>query len=205
MPLRPRTVEAEQSASELQSLLAEPKIFPIMILFQVPLPPGFLDPAVFLTDLLWTLTRSFVTFIICFGFGLAGLRVLDWLTPGIKELRKIRHEPLPTALFALGMFIFLSLAFLGSVTAPLPIGVSSGLGSAVNPWIVFGYRLIALFAGFLISLVFAAVFYRVLGMMAPFGIDLDDVNKSSLATAVYVTGYIVFLGVIVYGSLLLPV
>jgi len=58
---------------------------------------------------------------------------------------------------------------------------------------------------FLISLVFAAIFYRVLSEMAPFGIDLDDVNKSSLATAVYTTGFIVFLGVIVYGSLLLPV
>jgi hypothetical protein len=89
--------------------------------------------------------------------------------------------------------------------APLPIGVSSGLGATVSPWLVFGYRLIALLAGFLVSLVFAAVFYRILGKMAPFGIDLDDVNKSSLATAVYTAGYIVFLGVIIYGSLLLPV
>lgn len=176
-----------------------------MIVFQVPLPPGLFDPMVFLTNLLWTLTRSFVTFIICFCIGLAGLRVLDWLTPGIKELRKIRREPLPTASFAFGMFVFLSLTFLGSVMAPLPIGVSSGLGAAVNPWIVFGYRLIALFAGFLISLVFAAIFYRILTAIAPFGIDLNDVNKSSLATALYATGYIVFLGVIVYGSLLLPV
>ena len=169
------------------------------------MPPGVLDPMVFLTNLLWTLTRSFVTFIICFGTGLAGLKVLDWLTPEIKELRRIRREPLPTALFAFGMFVFLSLAFLGSVMAPLPIGVSSGLGAAVNPWVVFGYRLIALFAGFLISLIFAAIFYRILSKVAPFGIDLDDVNKSSLATAIYTTGYMVFLGVIVYGSLLLPV
>jgi len=176
-----------------------------MIALQVPLPPGALDPTVFLTNLFWTLARSFATFMICFGIGLAGLKVLDWLTPGIKELGKIKREPLPTALFAFGMFVFLSLAFLGSVTAPLPIGFSSGLGSAVNPWVVFGYRLIALLAGFLISLVFAAVFYRILSKMAPFGIELDDVNKSSLATAVYTAGYIVFLGVIVYGSLLLPV
>ena len=176
-----------------------------MVPFQVPLPPGVLDPEVFLGNLLWTLMRSFVTFIICFGIGLAGLRVLDWLTPGITELRKIRRNPLPTALFALGMFVFISLAFLGSVMAPLPIGFSSGLGAAVNPWLIFGYRLVALLAGFLISLVFAAIFYRILSKMAPFGIDLDDVNKSSLATGVYTAGYIIFLGVIVYGSLLLPV
>lgn len=176
-----------------------------MILLQVPLPPGVLDPMVFLTNLLWTLTRSFVTFIICFGTGLAGLKVLDWLTPGIKELGKVRGEPLPTALFAFGMFVFLSLAFLGSVMAPLPIGVSSGLGATVNPWVVLGYRLIALLAGFLISLVFTAIFYEILSKVDPFGINLDDVNKSSLATAIYTTGYIVFLGVIVYGSLLIPV
>ena len=192
-------------AFELQSVLEANRLVAVMIPFQVPLPPGLLDPGVFFTNLLWTLTRSFVTFVICFGIGLAGLRILDWLTPGIKELRKIKHESLPTALFALGMFVFLSLAFLGSVTAPLPIGVSSGLGAAVSPWLIFTYRLIALLGGFLISLLFAAVFYRILGVMAPFGIDLDDVNKSSLATAVYVMGYMVFLGVIVYGSLLLPV
>ena len=176
-----------------------------MIPLQVPLPPGLLDPGVFLTNLLWTLIRSFVTLIICFCIGLAGLRILDWLTPGIKELRRIRREPLSTALFALGMFVFLSLAFLGSVTAPLPIGVSSGLGASVSPWLVFSYRLIALLAGFVISLVFAAIFYRILGIVAPFGIDLDSVNRDSIATAVYVAGYLVFLGVIVYGSLLLPV
>ena len=176
-----------------------------MIPLQVPLPPGVLDPIVFLTNLLWTLTRSFVTFIICFGIGLVGLKVLDWLTPGIEELPKIKGEPLPTALFAFGMFVFLSLSFLGSVMAPLPIGISSGLGAAVNPWVVFGYRLIALFVGFLVSLVFAAIFYRILSKMEPFGIDLDDVNKNSLATAIYTTGYIVFLGVIIYGSLLIPV
>jgi len=176
-----------------------------MIPLQVPLPPGTFDPSVFLTSLAWTLVRSLVTFIICFGIGLAGLRALDWLTPGIKELREISHEPLPTALFAFGMFVFLSLAFLGSVTAPLPIGVSSGLGSTVNPWVVFAYRLIAVLAGFLISLVFAAIFYEVLSRIAPFGIELNDVNKNSVATAIYTTGYIIFLGVIIYGSLLLPV
>ncbi len=176
-----------------------------MIPLQVPLPPGAFDPTVFLANLLWTLGRSFLTFVICFCIGLAGLKVLDWLTPGIKELAEIRHEPLPTALFAFGMFVFLSLAFLGSVSAPLPIGISSGLGATVNPWVVFGYRLIALLAGFLISLVFAAIFYGVLSRMAPFGIELNDVNKSSIATAIYTTGYIVFLGVIIYGSLLLPI
>jgi Mg2+/citrate symporter len=103
------------------------------------------------------------------------------------------------------MFIFLSLTFLGSATAPLPIGVSSGLGSKVNPWVVFSYRMSALLAGFVVSLVFAFIFDRILSSLKPFGIDLDDVDKSHDATGIYVMGYVIFLGVILYASLLLPI
>jgi hypothetical protein len=176
-----------------------------MIVLQVPLPPTWLDPITFLTNLFWTLARSFVTFVICFGIGLVGIKVLDLLTPGIRELRNIEGKPLPTALFALGMFIFLSLTFLGSATAPLPIGVSSGLGAKVSTWVVFSYRMLALLAGFVISLLFALLFDRVLSSLKPFGIDLDDVNKSHDATGIYVMGYVIFLGVILYASLLLPI
>jgi len=183
------------------SILAEVN----MIVLQVPLPPTWLDPIAFLINLFWTLARSFATFVICFGIGLVGIKVLDLLTPGIRELRNIKGKPLPTALFALGMFIFLSLTFLGSATAPLPIGVSSGLGAKVSPWVVLSYRMIALLAGFVISLLFAFVFDRVLSSLKPFGIDLDDVNKSHEATGIYVMGYVIFLGVILYASLLLPV
>jgi len=169
------------------------------------IPPVWLEPTVFLTNLAWALIRSFATFVICFGIGLAGVKILDVLTPSIKEVRNIKGHALPTALFAAGMFIFLSLTFIGSVTAPLPIGVSSGLGAIASPLLVFGYRLLVLLAGFVISLVFAAIFYRILGTVAPFGIDLDDVNKDAVATGVYLVGYMIFLGVILYASLLIPV
>jgi len=165
----------------------------------------WLDPAFFLTNLIWILTRSLVTFVICFGIGLAGIKALDKMTPGIKEMKNIKGEPVPTALFATGMFVFLSLTFIGSVIAPLPVGVSSGMGAIVSPVLLFVYRLVALLAGFVISLVFAAVFYRILARMEPFGIDLDDVDKTALATGIYVMGYLAFLGVILYASLLIPV
>lgn len=168
-------------------------------------PPAWLDPAVFLSNLAWALARSFVTFIVCFIFGLVGLKALDVLTPGIRELRNIKGQPLPTALLAAGMLVFLALSFMGSVIAPLPIGFSSGLGASVSPFLVLAYRLLALLAGFVISLVFAAIFYRVLGTAHPFGIDLDDVNKDPIATGVYVAGYAIFLGLILYACLLLPV
>ncbi len=108
-------------------------------------------------------------------------------------------------LFALGMFIFLSLTFVGSVTAPLPIGVSSGLGATVGPFLVLGYRLVALLAGFMIAMVFAGIFYRMLSKAGPFGVDLDDVNKDPVATGIYVVGYLIFLGAILYAALLIPV
>jgi len=169
------------------------------------IPPAWLDPAVFMTNLAWALIRSFATFIVCFVIGLVGLKILDTLTPGIRELKNIEGHPLPTALLAAGMFIFLSLSFVGSVIAPLPVGVSSGLGASVNPLQIFGYRMIVLLAGFAVSLLFAAVFYRVFARVEPFGIDLHDVNKDPVATGVYVMGYEIFLGVILYACLLLPV
>ena len=169
------------------------------------LPPVWLDPAVFLTNLAWVLIRSFVTFVLCFGLGLAGVKILDRLTPGITELKNVKRQPLSTALFAMGMFIFLSLTFVGSITAPLPVGLSSGLGASVSPWVILGYRIIALLAGFIISMVFAGIFYRILAKAGPFGVDLDDVNKDPVATSLYVVGYLVFLGAILYACLLIPV
>ncbi len=159
----------------------------------------------FLANLAWALARSFLTFVVCFILGLAGLKALDMLTPGIRELSNIKGHPVSTALLAAGMFAFLALSLMGSVIAPLPIGVTSGLGASVSPLLVFSYRLVALLAGFIISLVFAAIFYRILGTAHPFGIDLDDVNKDPVATGVYVAGYAIFLGVILYACLLLPV
>jgi len=40
--------------------------------------------------------------------------------------------------------------------------------------------------------------------LTPFGVDLDDVNKSPIAVGIYLFGYEVFLGLIVYGSLMIP-
>ncbi len=169
------------------------------------MPPTWLDPFVFLSNLAWTLLRSFVTFIVCFGLGLAGVKILDRLTPGITEMKNIRRLPLSTALFAAGMFTFLSLTFVGSIAAPLPIGLSSGLGAAVSPLLILSYRLVSLLAGFVISIVFAGIFYRILEKAEPFGVKLDDVNKDPVATSIYVVGYLIFLGAILYACLLIPV
>jgi hypothetical protein len=107
--------------------------------------------------------------------------------------------------FAAGMFIFLSLAFMGSIASPLPIGTSSGLGATVSIFLILGYRLIALLAGFILSIIFAGIFFQLLTRTDMFGVELNDVNKDPLATSAYVVGYLIFLGAILYGCLLIPV
>jgi hypothetical protein len=178
-----------------------------MFFYEVLLTPlQGLGPIVFFATLALVLVRSFITFLICFGLGLAGVGFLGRITPGIKELQKIRGRPIPTALFATGMFAFLSLTFLGSVISPLPIGATFGIEPVlrVNPALLFFYRIVTLLAGFLISLVFAAIFYRVLtSAHRPFGINLDNVDEDALATGIYVLGYLVFLGVVLCSCLLL--
>ncbi len=175
-----------------------------MILETLFILPPWLDPAYFLTNLFWTLMRSFVTFIVCMILGMAGLKLLDKMTPGISELRSIKGHSVATALFAAGIFIFSALTILGSMTAPLPIGVSSGLGQAVSPLMILGYRLLTLLAGFLISILFTFILSRVLAHVEPFGIDLHDVEKESIAIGIYIMGYLIFLGIILYASLLIP-
>lgn len=165
----------------------------------------WLDPVVFVTSLVWVLLRSFVTFVICFGLGLVGISFLNRITKDITVEKDIKGQPIATALFAAGMFIFLALTFVGSTLAPLPIGISSGMGEAVSSVTVIAFRLVTLAAGFILSLIFAVIFYEILGRVEPFGIDLNDVNKDSVATGIYVMGYLIFLGTILYASLLLPV
>ena len=169
-----------------------------------PPPPPWLDPTVFLSSLVWSLLRTLVTFFICFVLGIASLGILDKLTPGVREIYNVRSSPLSTALFALGVFVFLTFSILASVIAPLPIGISSGLGETVNPLLLLAYRLTALLAGFVLSLVFAALYYRLLAKIKPFGISLDSINKEPIATGVYVLGFLLFLGAVVYVALVIP-
>jgi succinate-acetate transporter protein len=57
---------------------------------------------------------------------------------------------------------------------------------------------------FFVSLIFGWLLYFIFARLSPFGIDLDDVNGSPIAVGIYLFGYEVFLGLIVYGSLMIP-
>jgi uncharacterized membrane protein YjfL (UPF0719 family) len=170
-----------------------------------PQPPPWLDPSVYLTNLGWVLARTFITFLLVFFIGLISIKALDKLTPGIGEISKIKGNPLATALFAAGFFIYLSFAFIASLVSPLPIGTTSGIVSGLSPAILIAYKLITLFIGMLVSFLFALIYYRILAKVEPYGIDLDDVDKDPVAVGIYMMGYLIFLGAIIYVCLLLPV
>jgi hypothetical protein len=180
---------------------------PASVLGQVvpPQPPPWADPAVFLSGLGWVLLRTFATFVLIFLIGLASIRVVDLLTPGVREISMVRGNPLATGIFAAGFFIYLAFGFIGSMASPLPIGTETGVATLnVNPLLLIAYKLVTLLAAVLLSYLFAAIYYRVLAKIEPFGLDLDDVDKEPLAVAAYLFGYLVFLGAAVYVALMLP-
>jgi len=168
-------------------------------------PPTWLDPLAFLSSLVWVLLRTFLTFLLVFFLGVVSIRVVDFLTPGVSEINKIRGSPLATGIFAAGFFIYLAMGFIASMTSPLPIGTETGVATLnVNPLVLIAYKLITLLAAVILSYLFAAIYYRILAKIEPFGLDLDDVDKEPLAVAAYVFGYLLFLGAAVYVALMLP-
>ena len=65
-------------------------------------------------------------------------------------------------------------------------------------------RLYIVGLSFFVSLFFGWIFYVVFAKLTPFGIDLDDINKSPIAVGTFLFAYEVFLGLLIYGSLMIP-
>ncbi|MCS7137414.1 MAG: hypothetical protein RMK31_00215 [Candidatus Caldarchaeum sp.] len=174
-------------------------------LIEPPPPPAWADPFVFLTGLGWVLLRTFATFVLVFVIGLVSIKVVDLITPGIRELSLVRSSPLAVGVFAAGFFVYLAMGFIASMTSPLPIGVETGVATlGISPAVLLAYKLVKLLAAVLLSYLFAAIYYRVLARLEPFGLDLDDVDKDPLGVGVYLLGYMIFLGAVVYVALTLP-
>lgn len=150
------------------------------------------------TSLLW-FVRAFVSSLICLVIGYLGIRSLDYITTKITEFKDIKGDPLATSLFVSGFFIFAGLVVYGSMVNPFFLGQSVIVGAYFNI-----ERLVIVLLSFGASLLFGWLFYFVFARLTPFGIDLDDVNKSPVAVGVFLFGYEVFLGLIIYGSLVVP-
>lgn len=153
----------------------------------------------FLTGALLWFVRAFVSSLICLLLGYLGIKSLDYMTIRISEFKTVRGEPVGTSLFVGGFFVFAGLVVSGCMVNPFFLGQSVIFSSYFNI-----ERLVVILLSFAVSLLFGWLFYLVFAKLTPFGVDLDDVNKSPVAVGVFLFSYEVFLGLIMYASLMIP-
>jgi hypothetical protein len=153
----------------------------------------------FLTALLLWFVRAFISSLICLVLGYIAIRSLDYITTDISEFKTIKGDPLATSLFLSGFLIFAGLVVYGSMVNPFFLGQSVLYGSYFNL-----ERLLIVVMSFIVSLIFGWVFYLVFSRLKPFGIALDDINKSPVAVGAFMFCFEVFLGLILLASLILP-
>ena len=153
----------------------------------------------FFTSLLLWFVRAFISSLICLFIGYVGIRSIVQITTKIHEFKIIKGDPLATSLFVSGFLIFAGLVVYGSMVNPFFLGQSIIFGSYFNV-----QRLLVVALSFGVSLFFGWLFYGIFATLTPFGVDLDDVNKSPIAVGVFLFGYEVFLGLIIYASLMIP-
>lgn len=156
-------------------------------------------PSDFLTSLLLWFLRAFISSVICLAIGVIAIKSLTRLTTKISEFKIIREDPVAISLFVSGFLVFAGLVVYGSMVNPFFLGQAVIVGSYFN-----FQRLLVVVLSFFVSLLFGWLFYFVFANLTPFGVDLDDVNKSPVAVGVFLFGYEVFLGLIVFGALMIP-
>jgi hypothetical protein len=148
--------------------------------------------------LLW-FGRALISSVICLALGYIGIKSLTLETTGIKEFESIKGNALATSLFVSGFLVYTGLVVYGSMVNPFFLSQSVMLGSYFNI-----QRLVVVVVSFLVSLLFGFVFYKGFVKLKPFGIVIDDINKQPLAVGVFLFSYEVFLGLIMFGSLTIP-
>jgi len=153
----------------------------------------------FLIALLLWFVRAFVSSMICLLIGIIGIKSLTHITTKISEFKTIRGNPIGTSLFVSGFLVFAGLVVYGSMVNPFFLGQSVIFSSYFN-----FQRLLIVAISFFVSLFFGWLFYTIFAKLTPFGIDLDDINKSPVAVGVFLFGYEVFLGLLIFGSLMIP-
>ena len=172
---------------------------PYVLRFFLAMKKGVIMSPEFLTALLLWFVRAFISSLICLFLGYLGIKSLDYITTDINEFRKVKGDPIATSLIVGGFLVFAGLVVFGSMVNPFFLGQSVLLGSYFN-----FERLLIVVLSFVVSLAFGWLFYFVFARLKLFGIDLDDINKSPVAVGVFMFGFEVFLGLIMYASLILP-
>jgi uncharacterized membrane protein YjfL (UPF0719 family) len=156
--------------------------------------------AEFLTTLGLWFVRAFVSSSICLLLGYLSIKIVSKITASIQEFETIKGQPLATSLFVGGFLVYAGLVIYGSMVNPFFLSQSVTIGAYFNL-----QRLLAVILSFFVSLFFGWLFYVVFAKLKLFGVDLDDVNKHPVAIGVFLFSYEIFLGLIMYASLTLPI
>ncbi|MBM3291616.1 hypothetical protein FJY84_02945 [Candidatus Bathyarchaeota archaeon] len=147
---------------------------------------------------LWFI-RALISSIICLILGYLGIRALSFITTEINEFESIKGDPMATSLFLGGFFIYAGLVIYGSMVNPFFLSQSVLLGPYFNT-----QRLLIVVLSVLVSFIFGSIFYYIFSKLRVFNVDLDDINKSPVSIGIFLFCYEIFLGLIVYASLSIP-
>ncbi len=153
----------------------------------------------FLFSLLLWFVRALISSVICLAIGLLGIRAISFVTTKISEFESIRGHPLATSLFLGGFLIYSGLVIYGSMVNPFFLSQSVSLGTFFNV-----ERLLIVVLSFLVSFIFGSLFYFIFSKLKLFNVDLDDINKHPVAVGVFLFCYEIFLGLIIFASLNIP-
>jgi len=146
--------------------------------------------------LLWV-ARTVILAFLCGLLAWLGIRVLDALTPGIHQRDRIGEDPISVGLFVAGFLILIGLVIHGVVTGPVLVG--AGLWhSLIDP-----RRLGLIAVSFFVSLLLGIALLHIIDKLTP-KIPFGSVEQNSVAVGIYVFGYLVFFGLIINGSLTMP-
>ena len=154
----------------------------------------------FLVSLGLWFVRALVSSLICLLIGYIGIESITLLTPKIKEFDSIKGHSLATSLFVGGFFVYAGLVIYGSMVNPFFLSQSVTIGAYFNL-----QRLLVVVLSFFVSLFFGGLFCLVFTKLRLFGIELDDINKHPMAVGVFLLCYEIFLGIIMYASLTIPI
>jgi uncharacterized membrane protein YjfL (UPF0719 family) len=145
------------------------------------------------------LLGTILSSLFCLLIGLLSIKAITHLTTEIKEFELIKKDPKAISLFVGGFTIFAGLVIHGTSLNPIFQGNIINITSFINI-----QRFILLLIAYGIGITLGWLFYKLFARLELFGIDLDDINKSPIAVALFLMCYEVFIGLVVHASLSLP-
>jgi len=147
---------------------------------------------------LWFI-RAFISSIICLILGYLGIRALSFITTEINEFERVKGDPIATSLLLGGFFIYAGLVIYGSMVNPFFLSQSVLIGPYFNT-----QRLLTVVLSSLVGFIFGTIFYFAFSKLRIFEVDLDNINKNPIAIGVFLFCYEIFLGLIVFAGLCIP-